>query len=100
MSNTCKTPEGTEFNQEHKEIVNDFINSNNFIFTPQTNEIPTNTDDSNPDDPIPISSNQTEVGKETKDTEEVTKTITSEEIKKHVKKTPNKAPGDKIFVQH
>ena len=28
------------------------------------------------------------------------KTITEEEIKKHIQKTPNKAPGDKVQVQH
>ena len=97
MSNTCKTPEGNEYNQEHKDNVDKFVNSNHSIFKPQ-NETETN-EDINPDNPDDITIPPEKV-EETNVNEKLIKTITPEEIKKHVKKTPNKAPGDKVFVQH
>ena len=65
MSNTCKTPEGEEFNQEHKNNVDKFINTHDSIFKPQTD--PNNqTNEFNPDDPEPEINNSSEDNRERK----------------------------------
>lgn len=92
MSNTCQPQVGPDFDQEHKNSVDDFVKNNDNVFKPLTfADLDENLDD--PDEP--------EVEHESmKGTKELLEKITSKQIKKNIMKTQNKSPGGKIFVQH
>ena len=85
MQNTCKTPEGKEFDEQHKKNVEEHIMANKFLYNP-LNNISKNDHDN--------------IENLTKNDEKFLKKITVKELKIHIMKTPNKAPGDSIYPQH
>ena len=101
MEKTCKTLEGPDFDNDHKELVDNFIEKNPLLFKPisitteDTSEEPSN-DSSNIDDPVNTQSdtNQNDPN------ELIVDSITLDEVKKIIKKMPNKAPGDKVYPKH
>ena len=87
MENTCKTPLGPEFNEEHKNKVENHINTNNNIYNP-LNQVSEENDNSFPN-----------VNEDAKENKTFNK-ITVEDIKIHIRKAPNKAPGDTVLPQY
>ena len=86
MKETCKTPIGKEFDEPHKKNVEDHISLNAHCYKP-LNEMPKHADNNN---------NQPN----NKTNENILKKISIKELKLHIMKTPNKAPGDSIYPQH
>ena len=72
MENTCKTPEGDQFDQKHKEDIENHVKSHPSVFNP-----------------FPEINNSAEVP--------IEQEITIEEIKNRLLATPNKGPWGQDF---